>query len=258
MRVVIVGGGQVGSALARALAAQHEVVVIDHEPDVADLFQSIDVEFVTGSGTSAEVLARANVAGADVFVAATGLDEVNIVACALARRLGKADTICLVSRADFVGSAGDSGLGAFGINRIVWPEAQLAADIERIVTAPGAIDAEVIAGGVVRLLEYRLEAGSPLIATTLGGLHLPRGSLIVAVKRSGRMFVPRGATQLQAGDKVIVMGTPEAMQVVEARLNPGRAGGRVQVTIIGGGDVGLRAGRAARAVAGGRPAHPRA
>ena len=55
----------------------------------------------------------------------------------------------------------------------------------------------MIAGGVVRLLEYQLEAGSPLTATTLGGLHLPRGSLIVAVKRSARMFVPRGATQLQ-------------------------------------------------------------
>jgi trk system potassium uptake protein TrkA len=233
MRVVIVGGGQVGSALARALAPQHEVSVIDHEPDVADVFQSIDVEFVTGSGTSTDVLARANVASADVFVAATGLDEVNIVACALASRLGKADTI-------FVGTSGEGGLGAFGINRIVWPEAQLAADIERIVTAPGAIDAEVIAGGVVRLLEYRLEAGSPLIAATLGGLHLPRGSLIVAVKRGGRMFVPRGATQLQSGDKVIVMGTPEAMQSVETLLNPGRAGSRVQVTIIGGGDVGLQ------------------
>ena len=258
MRVVIVGGGQIGSALARALAAQHEVVVIDHEPDVADAFQSIDVEFVTGSGTSAEVLARANVAGADVFVAATGLDEVNVVACALASRLGKADTICLVSRADFVGSAGDSGLGAFGINRIVWPEAQLAADIERIVTAPGAIDAEVIAGGVVRLLEYKLEAGSPLIATTLGGLHLPRGSLIVAVKRS-------------------------APYVRAARGNP--AAGRRQGDRDGhaGGDAGRRsaaeprsrrrpraghdhrrrrrrpgAGRAARAVAGGRSAHPRA
>lgn len=240
MRVVIVGGGQVGSGLARALAAQHEVVVIDHEPDVTDVFQSMDVEFVAGSGTSAAVLARANVARADVFVAATGLDEVNIVACALASRLGQPQTICLVSRADFVGTSGEGGLAAFGINRVVWPEAQLAADIERIVTAPGAIDAEVIAGGVVRLLEYKLDAGSPLTATTLGGLHLPRGSLIVAVKRSDRMFVPRGATQLQPGDKVIVMGTPEAMQAVEALLNPGRAGGRVQVTIIGGGDVGLQ------------------
>jgi len=241
MRIVIVGGGQIGSSLARALAATHEVVVIDHAPHVADVFQSMDVEFLPGSGTSEEVLSRAGVQDCEFFVAATGLDEVNIVACALANRLGRPQTICLVSRAEFLDSSGEGGgLRAFGIDRVVWPEAQLASDIERIVTAPGAIDAEVFAGGIVRLLEYRLEAGSPLTATILGSLHLPRGSLIVAVKRGGRIFVPRGTTQLQAGDKVIVMGTPEAMHAVEALVHPGRAGGRLQVTIIGGGDVGFQ------------------
>ncbi|MGE0460815.1 MAG: Trk system potassium transporter TrkA [Vicinamibacterales bacterium] len=241
MRIVIAGGGQVGSSLARALAASHEVFVIDHDPDVADVFQSMDVEFLPGSGTSEELLTRAGVERADFFVAATGLDEVNIVACALARRLGHPQTICLVSRAEFLGtSEHGGGLGAFGINRVVWPEAQLAADIERIVTVPGAIDAEVFAGGVVRLLEYRLDERSPLLAAALGGLHLPRGSLIVAVKRAGRIFVPRGTTRLVAGDKVVVMGTPDAMHAVETLLHPGRSGGRLRVTIIGGGDVGLQ------------------
>jgi trk system potassium uptake protein TrkA len=241
MRIVIVGGGQVGSSLARALAPDHEVFVIDQDPDVEDVFQSIDAEFVLGSGTSEEVLTRARVPDCDFFIAATGLDEVNIVACALANRLGHPQTICLLSRAEFLDSAGSGGgLAAFGINRVVWPEAQLAADIERIVTAPGAIDAEVFAGGVMRLLEYRLEEGSPLTETTVGGLHLPRGALIVAVKRAGRMFVPRGNAQLQPGDKVIVMGTPEAMQEVEKRAHPERTSGRLQVTIIGGGDVGFQ------------------
>jgi trk system potassium uptake protein TrkA len=241
MRIVIAGGGQVGSSLARTLGAHHEVVVIDHDPEVADRFQSMDVEFLLGSGTSEEVLARAGVEACDFFVAATGLDEVNIVACALASRLGRPQTVCLVSRAEFLGtSEKGGGLAAFGINRVVWPEAQLAADIERIVTVPGAIDAEVFAGGIVRLLEYRLDEGSSLTAATLGELHLPRGSLIVAVKRGGRIFVPRGTTRLQAGDKVVVMGTPDAMHAVETLVHPARGGGRLQVTIIGGGDVGLQ------------------
>lgn len=159
------------------------------------------------------------------------------MACALANRLGHPQTICLVSRPEFLD---DGALSAFGITRLVWPEAQLAADIERIVTSPGAIDAEVFAEGVVRLLEYRLAAESPLAGASLGALHLPRGSLVVAVKRAGRMFVPRGATTLQAGDKVIIMGTPDAMRTVEALVHTGRPGGRLQVTIIGGGDVGLQ------------------
>ena len=240
MRIVIVGGGEVGSALARALAADHEVAVIDHDPTIADRFASLDIDFIHGSGTNEDVLARAEIKDAAFFIACTGLDEVNIVACAIANRISSPETICLVSRADFLGSSSKAGLTPFGINRVLWPEAQLAVDIEQVVTAPGAIDAEVFAGGVVRLLEYKLDASSALVATTVGALHLPRGSLIVAVKRGGKLFVPRGATQLAAGDKVILMGTPEAMREVEKLVRPGANRGRQRVTIIGGGDVGLQ------------------
>jgi trk system potassium uptake protein TrkA len=239
VRIVIVGGGQIGSMLARTLASDHEVTVIDHDRTAADLFTTMDVNFIVGSGTSEEVLQRAGIDTAEFFVACTGLDEVNIVACAIANRIASPETICLVSRADFVpGSQGQ--LEQFGINRVLWPEAQLAADIEQVVIAPGAIDAEAFAGGLIRLLEYKLRTGSPLTSASLGQLHLPRGALIVAVKRDGALFVPRGATQLAAGDKIIVMGTPEAMQEVERLVNPERRGDRVHVTIIGGGDVGLQ------------------
>jgi trk system potassium uptake protein TrkA len=238
VRIVIIGGGQVGSALARTLAPDHEVVVVDHDRTVADVFSAMDVEFIVGSGTSEEVLGRAGIDTAQFFVACTGLDEVNIVACAIANRIGSPETICLVSRADFVpGSQGR--LEQFGIDRVLWPEAQLAADIEQVVIAPGAIDAEVFAGGVIRLLEYKLDERSTLIAAPLGQLRLPRGALIVAVKRGAQLFVPRGATQLAAGDKIIIMGKPEAMQEVEAIVNPSRGSGRTHVTIIGGGDVAL-------------------
>jgi trk system potassium uptake protein len=241
MRIVIVGGGQIGSSLARALAADHEVAVIDHDRAVADAFTNIDAEFIVGSGTSEEILERAGIKEAQFFVATTPLDEVNIVACAIANRLADPETICLVSRADFIPELKQlQGLEQFGIDRVLWPEAQLAADIEGVVTAPGAIDAEVFAGGSIRLLEYRLDAGSTLTNVPLGQLHLPRGSLIVAVKRGDKLFVPRGNTQLAADDKIILMGTPEAMQQVEGMVNPRRSGASIHVTIIGGGDVGLQ------------------
>jgi trk system potassium uptake protein TrkA len=227
--------------LARALAADHEVVVIDHDPKVADTFANIDAELLIGSGTSEEMLARAGIKDARFFVATTPLDEVNIVACAIAYRLAAPETICVVSRADFVPETDRvAGLQQFGIDRVLWPEAQLAADIVGVVTSPGAIDAEHFAGGRIRLLEYLLDTRSALAAKPLGQLHLPRGSLIVAVKRGGQLFVPRGATQLNAGDKIILMGTPEAMREVEQLVNPPRHGGSLQVTIIGGGDVGLQ------------------
>jgi trk system potassium uptake protein TrkA len=240
MRIAIVGGGEVGFALAQALAPDHEVFAVDHAPAVADRFEPLDVQFVLGSATSAETLQRAGVERADFLVACTGLDEVNILACAVARQLGSPRTVCFVSREDFLQiPEGPAGLGRFGVDRLLWPEAQLAADIERIVVAPGAIDAEEFAGGAIRLLEYRLDATSPLVGCHLADVHLPHGVLVVAVRRDEGLFIPRGDTQLLAGDKAILMGTPDGMTGVHERLQI-HAELRQRVTIIGGGDVGLR------------------
>jgi len=243
MRIIIIGAGQVGYALAKALAPQHDVFVVDHDPAVAEPFTALDVEFVLGSATSGNVLRRARVEQADLLIACTGLDEVNIVACSIANGLGHPETVCFVSKDDFLRPLGDgdSLRDHFGIDRIIWPEAQLADDIERIIAAPGAIDAEAFAGGRIRLLEYRLRDRSALTVAPISGLHLPHGALIVAVKRGDRFEIPNGSTRLAAGDKIVVMGTPDAMRQVQARVvdEPRKPGHQV-VTIIGGGDVGFR------------------
>lgn len=241
MHVIIVGGGEIGFALAQALAAEHEVFVIDHAAEVAARFEALDVQFVLGTATRSDVLEHAGIPRADVLIACTGLDEVNLVACAIAHQLGKPKTFCFVSREDFLELQEDhEGLSQFGIDQLIWPEAHLAADIERIIRAPGAIDAEAFAEGAVRLLEYRLEPDSAIAGHRVSELHLPHGSLIVAVRRGDVFFIPRGDSQLLVGDRIIVMGTPEAVQDVRRRLTGTADPGRQRVTIIGGGDVGLR------------------
>jgi trk system potassium uptake protein TrkA len=241
MRVVIVGGGEIGFALAQALSEQHEVFVVDHAPEVADRFEPLDVQFVLGTGTSSDVLARAGAGQADVLVACTGLDEVNIVCCAVARQVGSPRTTCFVSREDFVTLRGDAkGLAAFGIDRVIWPEAQLAQEIERIIRAPGALDAESFADGAIRLVEYRLESGSPLAGHRIADLHLPHNSLVVAVRRGDAFFIPRGTSELAVGDKTVVMGTPEALHDLRYRMTGAIESDRQRVTIVGGGDVGLQ------------------
>jgi trk system potassium uptake protein TrkA len=241
MHVIIVGGGEIGFALAQGLSAESEVVVIDDETRVASRFERLDVQFLLGSGTSSEVLGRAGIERADVLIACTGLDEVNIVACGLGNRLGSPRTFCFVSREDFVEfQEGREGLQKFGIDQIVWPEALLAADIERVIGTPGALDAGVFAEGAIRLVEYRLDAASPIIDTPIAALHLPHGSLVVAVRRGESFFIPRGDSALAAGDKTVIMGTPEALQEVRRRMTTTADVPRQRVTIIGGGDVGLR------------------
>lgn len=242
-RIIIIGAGQIGYALAKAFALQHNVFVVDHDPAVAESLNALDVQFVLGSGTSASVLRRAQVEQADLLISCTGLDEVNIVACSIANGLGRPETICFVSKDDFLRptGSGDSLQEHFGIDRIIWPEAQLADDIERVIAVPGALDVETFAGGRIQLVEYRLEAGGPLTLAPIAELHLPRGSLVVAVKRGERFFIPNGGTQLLPNDKIIVMGSPAAMREVQDRVmvgTPQRKG--IVVTIIGGGDVGFR------------------
>jgi hypothetical protein len=128
VQILIVGGGEIGFALSRELSRDHGLFVIDHNPDVKERFASLDVEFLTGSGTSADVLRRAEVEHADMLIACTGLDEVNVVSCAIANRLGVERTICFVSKDDFLGRNGsaESLREHFGIERVIWPEAQLA------------------------------------------------------------------------------------------------------------------------------------
>lgn len=240
MRVVIVGGGEIGFALAQTLLVQHEVFVVDHAPEVAARFEALDVQFVLGSATNPDVLEHAKVRGADVLVACTGLDEVNIVACAIARQLGAPRAYCFVSREEFLELHDQQGLAQFGIDRVIWPEAQLAADIERIIREPGALDAESFAGGAIRLVEYRLDSGSLLSGRRIAEVHLPHGSLIVAVRRGDSFFIPRGDSELAVGDRIVVMGTPEALRDVARRITTVAGATRQRVTIIGGGDVGLR------------------
>jgi trk system potassium uptake protein TrkA len=239
VRIVIVGGGEIGFALAQELAEHHEVFVVDHSPAVADRFEPLDVQFVLGAATSADVLTRAGVTSADVLIACTGLDEVNIVACAMARQAGAKQAVCFVSRDDFL-QDNDSGLAPFGIDRVIWPEAQLAADIERVIRAPGTVDAESFADGAIQLIEIRLDPGSAFAGHRIAELHLPHGSLIVAVRRGDTLFIPRGDSVLAVGDKPVILGTPAAIREVQQRLSEARDGHRQRVTIVGGGDVGFQ------------------
>jgi trk system potassium uptake protein TrkA len=253
MRILIAGGGEIGYALAQELSGDHSITVVDHNAEVGERFGTVDVAFVPGSATSSEVLQAAEVSRADLLIACTGLDEVNLVACAIANRLGVPRTICFVTREDFLGRDGtaESIREHFGIERVVWPEAQLADDIERIIAAPGAIDAEIFAGGRIRLLEYRLRPGSPLTAGPIASSHIPRGALIVAVKHGGSFAIPRGDTRLVPEDKIIIMGTPEAVRELQPLIEPvsSRDSARQLVTIIGGGDVGFRLAQRLDAVA---------
>src|SRR5688500_17286570 len=107
MRVVIVGGGEIGFALSQTLSTSNEVFVIDHAAEVASRFEARVGQSGRGTGTSSDVLLRAGIDRADVLVACTGLDEVNLVACAIGCELGSLKSFCVVSLEDSLALSAD-------------------------------------------------------------------------------------------------------------------------------------------------------
>ena len=241
MHIVIVGGGEIGLGLSRTLAPRHDVVVIDHVAAIADRFGALDVQVIIGNGTNPDVLEQAGVPTCDFLVAATGMDEVNVLAALIARRLGSPKTICLTSRDDLLQPFGGRDLlrEHVGVDRVVWPEGELAENIERIVAVPGALDAETFAQGRVALLEYRLEAGSPLLAAPLASIAPAQGrpDRGQAAPRSRRH--PGRHDEARSRRQGLRDGAGRRRRRRTDAVPPRQGAAHQHVTIIGGGDVGL-------------------
>ena len=153
MHVVIAGGGVVGLRIAEELMHAHEVSYITPEGDDAGRTDRLEVRALKGSATSPEVLRRAQIDGADLFVACAESDESNIVSCLAAQRLGARRTVCMLYGAGFfqIEEADVALAESLGIDAVVRPAEELADEIIRIVTVPGALDVEEFAGGPPRV-----------------------------------------------------------------------------------------------------------
>jgi trk system potassium uptake protein TrkA len=184
---------------------------------------------------------------ADLFVAASSVDENNLVACVSARHLGAKRTTCFLTKLDFQAPREDriNLAESLGIDRVVVPAERLAAEILRIVVIPGALDVEVFVGGNVHLLRHGIEAGAPIVHGPLMDIGVPEGVVLVMARRGDQMFIPKGTTHFQPGDKVTAMGTKAGINRLLYRYlrSAGRVKDATRATVIGGGSVGLAVAR---------------
>lgn len=241
MNVVIASEDIVGIRIAEELMESHKVVYIA-SGELARL-ERLDVEAVYGSPTAPEVLKRAHVDVADLFVACMASDEHNIVACIAAQRLGAARTTCMLTRPGFLSVASDDQelAESLGIDAVVRPSQQLADEIIRIVTVPGALDVEEFAGGRIRLLRSAVEEGASITRKPLAQLQLPSQVNLVMLRRGDEMIVPQGTTHIEPGDKVVAMGTEAAVRRLLHRWlrGPTADAEKRTATVVGAGTVGL-------------------
>jgi trk system potassium uptake protein TrkA len=240
MNVFIVGGGEIGSRIAEALYREHNVTVIEADPERAGAFEAMDVQFVRGNGTDPDDLRVAGVDSADAFIACSDNDDVNVLSCLAAKGLGAKETLAFVTRQRYIDAfKGRSAVKsvALAIDRVLWPQRTLAHQIVDIVRVPRAVDSAVFAGGLIKMLEYRMEEGDPYVGEPLNEANLPPSVLVVGSIRGESFIVPSGNSVLCPGDKVVFMGSTESMRRLEARF--ARRKRRTSVVIVGGGNVGF-------------------
>ena len=243
MRIVIGGNDELAFRLAESLMGDHEVSLVCPESARGPRLDRLDVDVVYGSPTATATLRAAGVGEADLFVAASGDDENNLVACVGAKHVGVKRTTCFLYNLDFHSPEEERKVLAerLGIDQVVVPAEQLAEEILRIVVVPGALDVGVFLGGRVHLLRHGIPEGSPITRGPLMHMPLPENVVLVMGRREDEMFIPKGNTHFQPGDKVTAMGSRHGIENLLRNLlqKDGGASQSKRATIVGGGSVGL-------------------
>jgi len=246
MKIIIFGANNIGFLIANEFYTDNDITVIDDEKNKIDLFNKLDVGFIAGNASNVEVLKHADIKNADVFIACNHSDELNIVACLTVKRLSKAKTLCFVRKEEYKSSlnmAKDADYNdSFYIDNVIWPEELLTQEIFRIITVAKALDVEYFADGKARLLEYKIPKYSPLVKTQVKYCEFPKDTLIVGITREGELFIPNGETTLLENDKVIFMGLSHSLTILAGKFFHEKEFVKY-VTIIGGGNVGLKLAR---------------
>ena len=237
MKIVIFGATEVGCLLATEFFEDHDITIIDKEENRTDEFDKLDISFVQGNATDTNVLKQADIRNADVFIACTGIDEANIVACLAAKKVGGVRTICFVSKGEYKNTLNTSDYCDFFIDYIIWPEELLTQDIFRIVTVAHALDVENFADGKARLLEYKVQPGLSIINQKLKDIGFTKDTIIVGLTRDSKLFIPNGDTEILEGDKLIFMGTPHSLDILAGTFFHEKDQVKT-AAIIGGGNVG--------------------
>lgn len=239
MQVIIVGAGKVGYTIASILAREnHDVTVIEADEERAHNVESnLDVQVVVGNGASWEVLERAGIKRATMLVAVTEMDELNMIACLLAKQYGVKITVARVRNPEYTDTPHFSPSSLLGIDLIINPERVTALEIAKVVDAPESLNVEFFFDGRVQVLELKVEENSALANRAIREIKQKHPFMIVAVERQGTTYVPDGDFVLKVGDHVRIIADTNNMMEVEKDLGIYRP--RVQnVTIIGGGRTG--------------------
>lgn len=217
MKIIIVGCGKIGTTVIQSLISEgHDVVAVDCDREVISEITNIyDAIGVCGSGADCETLKEADAAHAELFASLTGNDEVNMLACFIAKRMGARHTIARVRNPEY----SDQSIGymrqQLDISMTVNPEALAAREMFHILKLPGAVNMETFSRRSFEMAEFKLRSDSPLIGTALADMRrkYKANFLVGVVQRGDNVYIPDGSFTLQVGDRIGL--TAEATEMMK-------------------------------------------
>lgn len=241
MKIVIIGDGKVGYKLAENLSEDnYDVVLIDNDEEkLKEAINNLDINCFAGDGVSVEVQAEAGVPDADLVIACASTDELNMLSCLIAKRLGAKHTIARVRNPIYYHQI-DILKEDLRLSMVINPEFAVANEIARNLILPAASKVETFVKGRIELVEFPVREGNPIIGNKLADIYskFQIKILIGAIQRGKEVFIPDGEFVIQEGDKLHIVATHKEIAQFFGKI--GNRKRRVRnVLICGGGRVGF-------------------
>jgi trk system potassium uptake protein len=246
MKILVVGAGQVGNFLCDRLSHEgHEVTLVDRDEEkIARAMDRLNVLGVTGNGSSAEILEQSGISDTDIFIAVTNMDEVNILACLLAREYQVKTIVARTKSIEYTGNKAILSKEKLGIDLLINPEDAVADELFKLACSSKVFDVAEFAEGQILFQGYRITAESPLCDLSLAELGELRGMyrfIVVAISRGNKTIIPRWDDVIQAGDRIYIFAHQAELPAISYLLQSERTEEKPsnRCFILGGGHIGL-------------------
>ncbi|MBV1960885.1 MAG: Trk system potassium transporter TrkA, partial [Immundisolibacteraceae bacterium] len=245
MRVLILGAGQVGSTVAETLVGENnDVTLVDSDADALRAIEDrLDLRVVQGHAANPVILREAGAREADMLLAVTSNDEVNMVACQIAYTLFHTPMkIARIRQQAYLEAQELFDRQAFHVDVLINPEQLVTDYVQQLIKYPGSLQVLDFAGGKVKLVAMRADQGGPMIGSKLAAIreHIPKqDTRVAAIYRDGESVIPNGDTVIQPKDEVFFLAATPDIRKVMNEFAPSQKGVK-RVVIAGGGNIGMR------------------
>jgi len=244
VNIVIVGAGQVGESIAADLAADHNVTIIDTRQErIEELAYEYDVLTITGDGTDPATLDQANINAAEMVIASTDDDETNIVTCSTASALTETFTIARIKHTKYL-HTWQRASRAFGVDDMVCTDLLAAESIVDVIGLPASVDVDSFADGSVQMAEFEISEACPVANQTIQAADRYDSLTFAAIIRDDDVVIPTGNTVIEAGDRMVVIGSTDSVRTFSDALSVDHSpGSSEEVAIVGGSEIGYNVAR---------------